>query len=73
MFLHYLWVGPLQAVAVLLILWLKLGVASLAGFSVLMLLIPLQICMGRVFAKLRLVEVSTVQLQSGPVLLSTAS
>ena len=52
-FLHFLWVGPVQALIVLAILWLTLGPASLAGFLLLILLIPVQGSMGRVFAALR--------------------
>ncbi|XP_064615830.1 ATP-binding cassette sub-family C member 4-like, partial [Liolophura sinensis] len=53
LFLHFLWVGPLQAIAVLIILWHELGPACLAGFGVLLLLIPVQGWMGRMFSKLR--------------------
>ena len=53
LFLHYLWIGPLQAVAVLALLWYKIGPSSLAGFGVLLILIPVQGSMGRLFSKLR--------------------
>ncbi|GFN98114.1 cystic fibrosis transmembrane conductance regulator [Plakobranchus ocellatus] len=52
-FLHFLWVGPLQALAVLIILWYELGPSVLAGFLVLVLLIPVQGFMGKLFSKLR--------------------
>ncbi|GFS18845.1 multidrug resistance-associated protein 4 [Elysia marginata] len=52
-FLHFLWVGPLQALAVLIILWNELGPSVLAGFVVLLLLIPVQGFMGKLFSKLR--------------------
>ncbi|RUS91065.1 hypothetical protein EGW08_001193, partial [Elysia chlorotica] len=52
-FLHFLWVGPLQALAVLIILWHELGPSVLAGFVVLLLLIPVQGFMGKLFSKLR--------------------
>ena len=35
MFLHYLWVGPLQAIAVTALLWMETGISCLAGMSVL--------------------------------------
>ncbi len=54
-FLHFLWIGPLQAIVVLVILWHELGPAVLAGFGVLLLLIPLQAWMGKLFSTLRLV------------------
>ncbi|XP_048247853.1 ATP-binding cassette sub-family C member 4-like isoform X3 [Haliotis rufescens] len=52
-FLHFLWIGPVQAIAVLVILWYELGPAVLAGFAVLILLIPLQGWMGKLFSILR--------------------
>ncbi|CAG5134060.1 unnamed protein product, partial [Candidula unifasciata] len=52
-FLHFLWVGPLQALAVLIILWHEIGPSVLAGFFVLLLLIPVQGFMGKLFSKLR--------------------
>ncbi|KAK3096011.1 hypothetical protein FSP39_021917 [Pinctada imbricata] len=52
-FLHYLWVGPAQAIPVLIILWYELGPATLAGFAVLLLLVPVQSWMGKLFSKLR--------------------
>ncbi|XP_055867950.1 ATP-binding cassette sub-family C member 4-like isoform X5 [Biomphalaria glabrata] len=52
-FLHFLWVGPVQAIAVLIILWHELGPSVLAGFFVLLLLIPVQGFMGKLFSKLR--------------------
>ncbi|XP_041354291.1 ATP-binding cassette sub-family C member 4-like [Gigantopelta aegis] len=52
-FLHFMWVGPLQALAVLIILWHELGPTVLAGFAVLLLLIPVQGWMGKLFSKLR--------------------
>ncbi|XP_052217717.1 ATP-binding cassette sub-family C member 4-like isoform X4 [Dreissena polymorpha] len=52
-FLHFLWVGPLEAVAVLAILWHELGPSTLAGFAVLLLLVPVQGWMGKLFSKFR--------------------
>ncbi|WAR27474.1 MRP4-like protein [Mya arenaria] len=46
-FLHFLWVGPLEAIAVLAILWRQLGPSTLAGFAVLLLLVPVQGYMGK--------------------------
>ena len=54
-FLHFLWVGPLEAIAVLVILWRELGPSTLAGFAVLLLLVPVQGWMGKLFSKFRLV------------------
>ncbi|KAL8592431.1 hypothetical protein ACOMHN_021373 [Nucella lapillus] len=52
-FLHFLWIGPVQCVAVLAILWVELGPSVWAGFAVLLLLMPVQGSMGKLFSKLR--------------------
>uniref|UniRef100_A0A8B9Y353 ATP binding cassette subfamily C member 4 n=1 Tax=Bos mutus grunniens TaxID=30521 RepID=A0A8B9Y353_BOSMU len=53
MFLHYLWVGPLQAVAVTALLWMEIGISCLAGMAVLIILLLLQSCFGKLFSSLR--------------------
>ncbi|KAI4581556.1 hypothetical protein MJG53_009999 [Ovis ammon polii x Ovis aries] len=53
MFLHYLWVGPLQAVAVIALLWMEIGISCLAGIAVLIILLLLQSCFGKLFSSLR--------------------
>uniref|UniRef100_A0AAA9SMB4 ATP binding cassette subfamily C member 4 n=1 Tax=Bos taurus TaxID=9913 RepID=A0AAA9SMB4_BOVIN len=52
-FLHYLWVGPLQAVAVTALLWMEIGISCLAGMAVLIILLLLQSCFGKLFSSLR--------------------
>ncbi|XP_068575379.1 ATP-binding cassette sub-family C member 4 [Cebidichthys violaceus] len=52
-FLHYLWVGPLQAAAVVGLLWLEIGPSCLAGMGVLMFLMPVQTMFGKLFSKFR--------------------
>ncbi|XP_053167888.1 ATP-binding cassette sub-family C member 4 isoform X2 [Hemicordylus capensis] len=52
-FLHFLWAGPLQAIAVTALLWLEIGPSCLAGMAVLIILLPLQTCIGRLFSSLR--------------------
>nr|XP_054769963.1 ATP-binding cassette sub-family C member 4-like isoform X1 [Lytechinus pictus] len=54
-FLHYLWLGPLQAIAVLLLLvfYLDIGYAAAPGFAIMILLIPINMCLGRLFSTLR--------------------
>uniref|UniRef100_UPI0037E899EE ATP-binding cassette sub-family C member 4-like n=1 Tax=Semicossyphus pulcher TaxID=241346 RepID=UPI0037E899EE len=52
-FLHFLWVGPLQAAAVVGLLWLEIGASCLAGMVVLMFLMPVQTMFGRLFSKFR--------------------
>uniref|UniRef100_A0A8D0RRF4 Multidrug resistance-associated protein 4 n=1 Tax=Sus scrofa TaxID=9823 RepID=A0A8D0RRF4_PIG len=53
MLLHFLWVGPLQAVAVTALLWMEVGISCLAGMAVLILLLLLQSCIGKLFSSLR--------------------
>ncbi|XP_043928932.1 ATP-binding cassette sub-family C member 4 isoform X2 [Protopterus annectens] len=52
-YLHYLWIGPLQAIAVVVLLIEEIGLSSVAGMAVLFFLMPLQSCIGRVFSSLR--------------------
>ncbi|XP_060775099.1 multidrug resistance-associated protein 4 isoform X2 [Neoarius graeffei] len=52
-FLHFLWVGPLQAAAVVGLLWQEIGPSCLAGMAVLVFLLPLQSLFGKLFSKLR--------------------
>ncbi|XP_073470477.1 ATP-binding cassette sub-family C member 4 isoform X1 [Aquarana catesbeiana] len=52
-FLHFLWAGPLQAIAVTVLLWLEIGPSCLAGMAVLIILMPLQTCLGKLFTSLR--------------------
>ena len=53
MFLHYLWVGPLQAIAVTTLLWMEIGISCLAGMAVLIILMLLQSSFGMLFSSLR--------------------
>lgn len=52
-FLHFLWVGPLQAAAVIGLLWQEIGPSCLAGMAVLVFLMPLQTMFGKLFSKYR--------------------
>ncbi|OWK00921.1 hypothetical protein Celaphus_00016756 [Cervus elaphus hippelaphus] len=52
-FLHYLWVGPLQAIAVTALLWMEIGIPCLAGMAVLIIILLLQSCFGMPFSSLR--------------------
>ncbi|XP_047210875.1 multidrug resistance-associated protein 4 isoform X1 [Girardinichthys multiradiatus] len=52
-FLHYLWVGPLQAAAVVGLLWDEIGPSCLVGMAVLLFLMPTQTMFGRLFSKFR--------------------
>uniref|UniRef100_A0A3Q2TB68 Cystic fibrosis transmembrane conductance regulator n=1 Tax=Fundulus heteroclitus TaxID=8078 RepID=A0A3Q2TB68_FUNHE len=52
-FLHFLWVGPLQAAAVVGLLWEEIGPSCLAGMVVLLFLMPTQTMFGKLFSKFR--------------------
>ncbi|XP_076004914.1 ATP-binding cassette sub-family C member 4-like isoform X1 [Genypterus blacodes] len=52
-FLHFLWVGPLQAAVVVGLLWVEIGPSCLAGMVILMFLMPTQTMFGRLFSKFR--------------------
>lgn len=52
-FLHFLWVAPLQAAAVVGLLWVEIGPSCLAGMVILMFLMPVQTMFGRLFSKFR--------------------
>lgn len=41
-FLHYLWIGPLQTVIVTYFLWNQIGVSSVIGVAALLVFIPIQ-------------------------------
>jgi hypothetical protein len=53
--LHYLIIGPLEVIVVFIILWYRINWSALAGMSLLLLLLPVQGCFGRIFARLRYV------------------
>ncbi|XP_037120770.1 multidrug resistance-associated protein 4-like isoform X2 [Syngnathus acus] len=51
--LHYLWVGPLQAIVVITFLWYEIGPSCLAGVAVLLLMLPVQTWFGKLFGIFR--------------------
>lgn len=55
-FCTYLVTGPLQTAIVVYFLWSYLGVACLSGLLILLLFIPFQSVMGRLFSKIRSVN-----------------
>ncbi|XP_060851388.1 probable multidrug resistance-associated protein lethal(2)03659 [Rhopalosiphum padi] len=46
-FIHFLWVGPLQTIVVTYFLWQELGVSSLVGVAIFLVFIPLQGWLGK--------------------------
>ncbi|XP_066267905.1 ATP-binding cassette sub-family C member 4-like isoform X4 [Branchiostoma lanceolatum] len=54
MFLHYIWIAPIQLAAIVSLLWLDLGVSALVGVGFLLItVLPMQTILGRIFSKLR--------------------
>ncbi len=41
-YLHYLWIGPLQIIITTLILYFNIGISSLVGMLVLLIIVPIQ-------------------------------
>ncbi|XP_060872271.1 probable multidrug resistance-associated protein lethal(2)03659 isoform X2 [Metopolophium dirhodum] len=46
-FIHFLWIGPLQSIVVTYFLWQELGVSSLVGVAIFLVFIPLQGWLGK--------------------------
>ncbi|CAL9690131.1 unnamed protein product [Knipowitschia caucasica] len=53
LYLHFLWIGPLQALAVILLLLYTLGPSCLAGMAIFFILMPVQTMFGRLFSRFR--------------------
>ncbi|XP_063224182.1 ATP-binding cassette sub-family C member 4-like isoform X2 [Bacillus rossius redtenbacheri] len=53
-FLHYLWVGPVQTVVATYFMWREVGFCALLGVIVLLLFIPLQAYLGKKTSELRM-------------------
>lgn len=53
LYLHFLWIAPLQAATVIALLMHAIGPSCLAGMSVFFILMPVQILFGRLFSTLR--------------------
>lgn len=51
--LHYLWIGPLQAVVIISFLWYEIGLSCLAGVAVVGLMLPVQTWFGKLFGLFR--------------------
>ncbi|KAK7893415.1 hypothetical protein WMY93_022567 [Mugilogobius chulae] len=51
--IHYLWIGPLQAVVILALLWYEIGLSCLAGVTILVLMLPVQTWFGKLFGLFR--------------------
>ncbi|KAB0372733.1 hypothetical protein FD755_015486 [Muntiacus reevesi] len=51
--LHILWIGPLTAITVIILLWMVIGISSLAGMALLIIFMLLQTFSGKSFLSLR--------------------
>ncbi|XP_028288471.1 multidrug resistance-associated protein 4-like isoform X2 [Parambassis ranga] len=51
--LHYLWMGPLQALVIIVLLWYEIGPSCLAGMAVIALMLPVQTLFGKLFGIFR--------------------
>ncbi|XP_022093403.1 LOW QUALITY PROTEIN: multidrug resistance-associated protein 4-like [Acanthaster planci] len=52
-FLHYLWIAPIQLILVTALIWREIGISCLAGMPILILLAPLQGYMAKLFSRFR--------------------
>ncbi|XP_037095749.1 multidrug resistance-associated protein 4-like isoform X1 [Syngnathus acus] len=53
LYLHFLWIAPLEAALVIILLMYWIGPSCLAGMAVFFVLIPVQAMFGRLFSRLR--------------------
>ncbi|KAK9869834.1 hypothetical protein WA026_003563 [Henosepilachna vigintioctopunctata] len=54
MFAHHLWVGPLETLVVLYLLYTKIGESAFVGIIILIIFIPIQMYIGKKISKIRL-------------------
>lgn len=54
LFVHYLWVGPLEVVIVFFVMYREIQISAIFGILFLLLFVPLQIVLGKLNSKLRL-------------------
>ncbi|CAL8289846.1 unnamed protein product [Lota lota] len=52
-YLHYLWMGPIQVAVVVALLWQEIGPSCLVGIGLLIILMPMQTLFGRLFSTFR--------------------
>ncbi|CAF5015111.1 unnamed protein product [Rotaria sp. Silwood1] len=53
LFMHHMWSAPLEALIVFGLIWNKIGIATLFGYAVLLLLVPLQLFFSKKFGTYR--------------------
>ncbi|XP_022093427.1 multidrug resistance-associated protein 4-like [Acanthaster planci] len=52
-FIHHLWIAPCQLIVVFALCWREIGVSCVAGLSIMFLMAPIQVYMGKLFSRLR--------------------
>ncbi|KAJ8031340.1 Multidrug resistance-associated protein 4 [Holothuria leucospilota] len=53
LFVHYMWIAPIQIITMLCVLWFQMGPTCLIAFFTLLLMAPVQAFMGKMFSQLR--------------------
>ncbi|XP_041663750.1 ATP-binding cassette sub-family C member 4-like [Cheilinus undulatus] len=53
LYLHFLWIGPIQTAVIIVLLMYAIGPSCLAGMAVFFILMPVQTMFGRLFSHLR--------------------
>ena len=53
MYYHSLWVGPVTALVIVVYLWYKVGPAVMAALAVMILMMPVQFLVAKLFSRLR--------------------
>ncbi|KAG5679349.1 hypothetical protein PVAND_008920 [Polypedilum vanderplanki] len=54
MFVHYLWVGPIETIVIGVLMYMEIGISAIAGILFLLLFIPFQFYLGKKTSQLRL-------------------
>ncbi|XP_021935708.1 multidrug resistance-associated protein 4-like isoform X2 [Zootermopsis nevadensis] len=54
LFVAYVWIGPIQMVIIMYLVWQQIGIAMFSGVASVVLLIPLQAFIGKMISTLRL-------------------
>lgn len=52
-YVHYLWVGPIETVIILILLWTKIGIASFASIGIILLLVLIQLILAQSLFEIR--------------------
>lgn len=53
LFYHYMWISPLEVAVIMLLLYYEVGLSFLPGLGFILLLMPLQAWLSKIFGRLR--------------------